>query len=86
MGREGRQRMKSLYDKDCRYNKDAQDADHEVTAFVNPIFERLIAAGYNPREISHILIGAIMQEEYSRVLDWPHYTKATRWPSDRKGK
>lgn len=47
--------MKSLYNKDYRYTQDAMDLDQQTFLALKNIWDKFIAMGYSPREISHVM-------------------------------
>lgn len=64
--------MKSLYDEDWRYNKDAQFLDTETNRAIQPLFQEFVKRGYNPREIAQIMTGVITENCLEAVLDKSH--------------
>ena len=60
--------MKSLYNKDFRYTKEAQILDREAHNAIEYMFDRWLAKGYSPREVSHIIKEAVTDFELEAVL------------------
>lgn len=58
--------MRTIYNS---YNACMDDkVQDEARILVRDYFDRLVPIGYNPREIAHYLIGAVMTEEAEIVL------------------
>jgi len=60
----------SLYTGDNYYTKTARDLDDEVHKIIRPVFDKYIAMGYNPREVSHAMLSEITNIELMTVLHW----------------
>jgi hypothetical protein len=60
--------MKSLYDHNHRYTPEADALSNETHLALQGIFDRYIAQGYSPREISHIMQADVWELELSAVL------------------
>lgn len=62
--------MKTLYVENYRYGKVTHELNREAHNALKPIFEAWVKDGYNPREIAHIINGAVMDFELESVLGW----------------
>lgn len=60
--------MKSLYDSNFRYTKEAGNLDASVSILISPIFKSYLISGYSPREICHIMNSAISMLELEGLL------------------
>lgn len=60
--------MKTIYDKDCKYTEDANDASDLATKALEPIMKKFIDMGYSPREISHVFMGVAFELECKECL------------------
>jgi len=62
--------MKSLFDeKEYYYSPKANELERRTVEFAEQEFGELMAEGYSPREISHILQGAIQLTELISIMD-----------------
>lgn len=60
---------KSLYNEyNAGLSPDKEELDDKVNKFASEIFEQFCGKGYNPREISHYIIGSILNKESEIVL------------------
>lgn len=57
-----------LFDEQHRYTPEANALQGEFEAAIRPVFTRWADMGYSPREISHLLQGAVWDNELMRVL------------------
>ena len=62
--------MKSLYNEDHRYTKAGEALDRATFQAVNSLFMKWAEDGYSPREIAHIMQGAINEMELSTIIGW----------------
>lgn len=49
-------------------NDDARSLDRELFEATRPIFDKYVAMGYSPREVSHILYGVAFDHEVDVAL------------------
>lgn len=61
--------MKSLYTDKLCYTADGSAVEDEAHAALRPLMQKWVAAGYSPREVSHVLISAATILECESVLD-----------------
>lgn len=61
--------MKSLYDKNHRYEPIGMTLDSQATEAIKPIFDRFVEYGFSPREISHMIQSAVDMLELEAVMD-----------------
>lgn len=62
--------MKSLYDKDNRYTKEAAELDRKTLAATQGIMRLYITLGYLPREIGQIMEAAVREEMLLQLLEF----------------
>ncbi len=72
----------SLFDANNKYKVDAQDLDADVSAELQGYFQKYVELGYSPREISHIIMLAVMGLEMEFMLEG-RYEVANRSQSNR---
>jgi hypothetical protein len=72
----------SLFDKDYRYTDEASSFEGEVYRALRPIFDRWLAKGKSPRELSHIIITLATGDfECAAILDMATKAAANLPPS-----
>jgi hypothetical protein len=64
--------VKSLYDETFRYTERAGSLDLETAVALKPLFKEAFEAGFNPREIAHIMHQVIVELELDYILDTLH--------------
>jgi hypothetical protein len=57
-----------LYNKDFRYTDIAMQLDTEAGSAIAPIFKKYFEMGISPREISHLVILAVLELELQTIL------------------
>lgn len=61
--------MKTLFDKDFKLNlKDGAQLHSKTYRLLEQLFDEYVQKGYSPREIAHIMQGAITEKELYTVL------------------
>lgn len=63
--------MRSLYDSDFRYTPDAINLAGKVGDFLAHQMNEFVAKGYSPREVAHVMQGAILEVECETILSKP---------------
>jgi hypothetical protein len=58
----------TLYNKDYRYTSDAEEIDRRALAALQGIFNDMVARGYNPREIAHVIHAVVFDLELNAIL------------------
>lgn len=73
--------MKSLFDeKSFRWTPEAQLLGADLVIPIRKLFEEYQERGYSPREISHILMWIVIDEELMSVLDFKPSSDLTTLP------
>ncbi|RKX63746.1 MAG: hypothetical protein DRP42_07280 [Tenericutes bacterium] len=62
--------MKQLYGKKGEYTQEARDLHKEADDLIRPLFDKCVADGYSPRDVSHLIKAAIGDIELETVLGW----------------
>lgn len=60
--------MKSLYDENGKYTEDAMKLDRETNEAIDDLFNKYVADGYSPREISHVMMATVSEIELTLLL------------------
>jgi hypothetical protein len=60
---------KSFYGNGYHFDgHDAHTLSQQAAAAIHPIFQEWVKKGYSPREISHMLVHVVLEEELDSVL------------------
>jgi hypothetical protein len=60
----------SLYHEETwRYTDEAISLSNRASILLRPLIEEFIEKGYSPREIAHVIEGAVVELELDAVLD-----------------
>jgi hypothetical protein len=59
---------KSLYTKTGSHTLDANALSEETSTAVKDIWAKYLELGYSPREISHVMLSVILEEELYLVM------------------
>ena len=68
----------SLYDKTNRYTEDALVLATQAEDVLDKVFLKWVAAGYSPREISHVIHGVVTDMELEEILGWANANREWR--------
>ena len=60
--------MEKLYMSDSRMNIHGRELDEETNIALRDIFKKYLKKGYSPREIAHIMLGAVFELELQSVI------------------
>lgn len=62
--------MKSLFTDKARYTMEAHELSNEVFPIIRKVFDKYLALGYSPRDISSIMQWAVTDCELYAVLEF----------------
>lgn len=66
---------KSLFDEKFKFTQESLSIDQEVSNSLLPIIQKYVSLGFSPREIAHVIHGAVFELELHVVLGLDYIVK-----------